>query len=113
MRKTGAAATSLDAVWFDGNGMNIRIPWHYLNFTDPSARLVLDDNRATNEREVSVSDGIALSISYNKELATTSRFVWNTWNQAPATTERIKPALTIVKKGNQEISDKPTAKKKK
>lgn len=113
VRKAGVTATSLDAVWFNGNEMNIRIPWHYLNFTDPSARLVMDDDRSTNKREVTLSDGIALTISYKKEAATSNRYVWNTWDQAPITTERVKPALNIIKAGNSQISDNPSTKKKK
>jgi hypothetical protein len=112
VRKPGEIATSLDAVWFNGNEINIRIPWHYLNFTDPSARLVMNDNRSTPEREVALSDGIAMTISYKKETVQTGRFVWDIWNQVPATTERIKPGLAIVTKGNLEISDNPSTKKK-
>lgn len=113
VRKAGVTATSLDAVWFNGNEMNFRVPWHYLNFTDPSARLVMDDDRSTNTREVTLSDGIALTISYKKETATSNRYVWNTWDKAPVTTERVKPALNIIKAGNSQIGDNPSTKKKK
>ncbi|NJO69182.1 MAG: hypothetical protein HC830_07785 [Bacteroidetes bacterium] len=113
VRKAGESETSLDAVWFNGNEVNIRIPWQYLNFTDPSARLVMDDDRSTNERETSVSDGIALTFSYKKEIAVTDRYIWDTWNTAPATTERVKPALSIISAGNKKINDKPEAGKKK
>lgn len=112
VRKPGAAATSLDAVWFSGNEINIRIPWQYLNFTDPSARLVMNDDRSTPEREVALSDGIAMTISHKQESAMTGRFVWDIWNQVPVTTERIKPGLAIVARGNREISDNFSAKKK-
>lgn len=112
VRKEGEVSTNLDAVWFTGNEVNIRIPWHYLNFTDPSARMVMDDDRSTRSRETTVSDGIALTLSYQNEKAVTNRFVWNTWNQVPETTERIKPGLGVIKAGNAEIEEAPHGDKK-
>lgn len=107
VRKNGNPVTSLDAVYFDNNEINIQIPWHYLNFTDPSALLVMDDNRSTSIRETSATDGIALTLSIGNEKITTDRFLWQVWNIAPTTTEREKSCLEIIKSGNSEIEDSP------
>lgn len=111
VRKPGNNPTSLDAVWFSGNDLYIRIPWHYLNFTDPSLRQVMDDDRSTKtNRETTVSDGIALTLSIGSEKITTNRYTWPTWNTAPSVTEREKPCLEIIKAGNLQIGDKPPQK---
>jgi len=87
--------TSLDAVTVDNNTIEIRVPWTLLNFTDPSAVEVLDDDRSTTMRETAKSDGIALTVSCGGQLIETSRYLWTQWNTAPATYERDKDSMTI------------------
>lgn len=107
MRDADSPATSLDAVVITENRIEIRIPWTLLQFTDPSELLVMDDDRATSERETAISDGIAVTITSGIDILTTERFVWEPWNIAPATVERDKASLEIVKNGLRSIPDNP------
>lgn len=55
--------------YFDGNTLNVRIPWARLNFTDPSSLLVLNDEKsqgllpsAKDALSVRLTDGIVTSL---------------------------------------------------
>jgi hypothetical protein len=82
-------------VVIDGATVEVRIPWTLLNFTDPSTRSVLDDDRATPGRETRVSDGVALSVALGADLIETGRLGWDGWEKAPRTTERVKRSAEI------------------
>lgn len=92
-RDAAQPATSHDAVVFDGNIISVRLPWTILNFTDPTALMVLHDDPATTARDAIQSDGVALAISAGGEVTETARFIWTGWDEAPPTTERFKDSM--------------------
>ncbi|MEN9352765.1 MAG: hypothetical protein RL318_90 [Fibrobacterota bacterium] len=97
VRQPGAAATSLDAVTFHGDTVDIKIPWTLLQFTDPSLGDVMDDDRSTRTtREVSATDGIAATVVKADCRVESPRFSWPTWNVAPETREREKASLGVL-----------------
>jgi hypothetical protein len=95
VRHAGEEPNIKDGVVIDGPTIEVRVPWTLLNFTDPSTRSVLNDNRATPGRETRVSEGVALSVALDAELIETGRFVWDGWEKAPRTTERLKRSAQI------------------
>ena len=90
VRDASAAAGSLDVVVIDASTVRFDIPWNVLMITDPSTRSVLDDRASTAETEASITDGIALAIAVDGVLIETRPYTWPTWEDAPATTERLK-----------------------
>ena len=95
----------------DGEGISIRIPWTRLNYSDPSAMRVLDDERdipvpLTDQLRTVVSEGILASAllidSEDNEalssigLANRIPIAWDRWD-APAYRERLKTSYEIVK----------------
>lgn len=82
--------TSLDSVHIDGARVEVALPWALLQFTDPSARQVFDDDPGTEALDATTSEGIALAIAIGGELVETARVSWPTWDTAPPTTERLK-----------------------
>ena len=107
VRNTGAKESSQDAVIFNGNNIDIRIPWNMLQFTDPSTLSVTHDDRSTKDRETAKSEGIALSISLANELVETKRYLWPSWDQAPAVTEREKAGLKHMQDINKRLPEHP------
>jgi hypothetical protein len=103
VRGPGAAETSRDGITLNGATIEVRVPWTLLQFADPSTRSVLDDDRATKGRETTVSDGVALSVELGGDLIETERFRWSGWEQAPATTERLKHSADILARGLKAI----------
>lgn len=89
-RRAEGTPSSLDAVVLDGTRVDVRLPWTLLQFTDPTSRLVMDDDPSTPEHETAPTDGIALVVSRGGEVVTTARVTWPTWNSAPTTSERFK-----------------------
>ena len=88
------AASSHDAVVVHDDYLEIRIPWSMLNFVDPSQHEVMHDDRDQSGRQTATSEGVALSVSFNGvNRAETERFSWPGWDEAPQTTERLKPAM--------------------
>jgi hypothetical protein len=94
-RESAAVATSLDAVVFGEQAVEIRIPWTLLQFTDPTTLSVMNDDRSTRGREVARSEGIAVVVSLGEERVETRRFLWAPWDTAPPTTEREKASLAL------------------
>ena len=94
-----ASPSSLSAVVIGDKTVEIRLPWTLLQFTDPSTLSVLHDDRSTAERETAVSNGIAVSISFDGELLESGRYRWQAWDEAPLTTERRKPSGEIFAAG--------------
>lgn len=99
VRAESDSSSSLDAVVMGNKTVEIRLPWTLLQFTDPSTLTVLHDDRSTPERETAVSEGIAVSISFDGELLESGRYRWQPWDEAPATMERKKPSLEILAEG--------------
>lgn len=89
----------LDAVVVGDKTVEIRLPWTLLQFTDPSTLSVLDDDRSTVERETTISEGIAVSISFDGELLESGRYRWEPGDEAPPTAERRKLSLEIFAEG--------------
>ncbi len=107
-RKADQPATTLDAVVIDGTDIEIRIPWTLLHFSDPSTRSVLHDNMDTNLKiETETSTGIAIAVSLDSELLESQRFVWETWDEAPATVEREKPLINTFAEALSSYPDNP------
>ncbi|MFT3738652.1 MAG: T9SS type A sorting domain-containing protein [Breznakibacter sp.] len=91
-------SSSTDAVTITGSSVEIRLPWTLLNFVDPSTCKVMHDDRSTSERELAVSDGIAVSVFLKNQVYTPAqRFLWETWNHALNTQSYIKQSYQIVK----------------
>lgn len=83
----------------DGSIVHVRLPWTLLQFADPSTRSVLADDRSTERRETLTSDGVALEVDLAGERLQTARLGWETWDQAPKTTERLKASAGILADG--------------
>jgi len=90
--------TNLDAVTIKDNTVNIRIPWTYLQFCDPTTLSVISDDYKTSDIESETSEGIALSVVFKGELLETKRYKWDKWDKVPDTVEREKPSLPIFEK---------------
>ncbi len=103
VRNGAAAPTSLDAVVLDGNIIRVRLPWTLLQFTDPSTMSVMDDDRSAEPRENAVTNGIAMTIAVDNDVVETVRYAWPTWDLAPTTEEREKPALALFSNALEEL----------
>ena len=102
--------SSQDAVTISSNQIDIRLPWSLINVVDPSQMIVLHDQKSTREREDSVSDGIAVSVSYNDYLyKTTSRFTWDKWTTVTDAQETIKTSYWVMKDRLPEFNSKAIA----
>jgi hypothetical protein len=89
-RLASAPARTHDVVVLDGATIRIDVPWNLLLVADPSSRSVLDDDPRIDGVDVTVTDGIALSVAVRGELVETEPYAWQSWDGAPPTTERIK-----------------------
>jgi hypothetical protein len=67
----------------------------------------MDDNKSTFEREVAISDGISLSISYKGEMLETERFTWDDWDMIGELNNYIKNSYDIFIKGAAQVPSKP------
>lgn len=106
VRRAGELETSLDAVVLDGSSLTVRVPWTLLQVTDPSSRLVLDDDPKTRPRETAVSEGFRIALSIGGDLLETPRMPWETWEKAPPYVERRKASYDIVTAGLKTIPDR-------
>lgn len=93
LQQSGEPFESHDAVTINGTQVELRLPWVMLQFTDPSTRSVMHDNRKTAGRETRTSDGIALSVAFKDTLIETQRYTWPTWDQPPEVTQRFKAGV--------------------
>lgn len=99
------------AIAWNGRTARIRIPWTMLYFNDPTQMRVNDgaisyDGGYNFEIHTSVSDGIAVSISYNGTVInSTNRYRWPTWLVVPKTKVREKASLHIIEEGLEDIPD--------
>ena len=106
-RRQQQPPSSLDAVVL-GQEVEIRIPWTMLHFSDPSTRSVLHDDLSTDlEIETVVSQGIRVSVALKGQVLETERFQWPTWDEAPETIERDKPAMESFRRSLNSVPDQP------
>ena len=88
--------SSLDAVTISNTQIEVRLPWNILHFADPSTRTVVHDDRGTlGVMESRTSEGIALVVVRGKVKIETGRISWSGWDEAPATTERLKNGAAV------------------
>jgi hypothetical protein len=97
------AVSSRVGLIVDGSTLHVRLPWTLLQFADPSTRSVLADDRSTKPRETLISDGIALEVDLAGERLTTGRLRWDTWDEAPKTSERLKASAEILANALREM----------
>jgi hypothetical protein len=97
VRPSGGTQTSREAIAIDGATIDIRIPWTLLQFADPSTLSVIDDDRTTPARETATSEGIAISVHLGGDHVDSRRFRWDGWETVPATTERKKASIEVLK----------------
>lgn len=89
--------SNLDGVVITDSMIEVMIPWTLLNMPDPSAHDVFHDDVATEDvREVVQTDGVAVVVDWNNHQVSGPRWLWPTWDQAPPTTERVKPSLALL-----------------
>ncbi len=90
---------STDAVIISDKSVEIRLPWTLLQFTDPSTKTVMNDERSTTDiTETAISDGIAATVFYKGQVFSPgTRFLWENWNHALNITEYPKQSYWIVK----------------
>jgi hypothetical protein len=95
----------LTVVSWDGNKLRVRIPWTMLYFYDPTQRKVVNgaesfDGGRSYNISTAVSDGIAVSVYFDKSItSTTSRYKWDKWLVVPETVTREKMSLQIISGG--------------
>lgn len=110
VNRLGLPPTSMDAVTLDSFEISVKLPWTLLNMIDPSMMMVMNDDRSTAERELTKSDGFAVSISYKDFFAATqTRFTWSDWNEALAAKPYLKESYSIVKEHLREYPGNPIA----
>jgi hypothetical protein len=97
-----------DGIRIVDNTIEVRIPWTLLQVTDPTQHEVFDDRRETPiEREVAVTQGIALGALFRGELLESGRFLWPGWSETPEYIEHEKPSMAIVAQELGELPDIP------
>lgn len=111
VNRLGLPKTSLDAVTLGKKSISIRIPWQLLQFTNPSKRAVIHDDRATPETETLFSDGMSLSFSFKNSLTqTSSRFLYETWGFPSDYKEYQKESYKIIEAELPTLFDSAVAK---
>jgi hypothetical protein len=88
--------SSMDAVAIGDQVVKVRIPWTLLQFTDPTQLVVMNDDRATPERETALSDGIRLTVVQGGGQVASDRLAWASWEEPPPTVEREKSSVKII-----------------
>ena len=99
VRVEGEPHSNLDAVVYDGNTLQLRVPWSMLHVTDPSSRAVLDDDRNTQGRETAITSGFVITAIAGDSVVATERLRWEGWDEAPDTIERAKPSMELYAEG--------------
>ncbi|MRT93186.1 T9SS type A sorting domain-containing protein [Ancylomarina sp. 16SWW S1-10-2] len=108
-RRTELSPSSLDAVIISNDSIDIHLPWSLIQVTDPANAKVMDDDRATDETEEAISDGIALSILHNDVLQEgNNRFNWS-WGAPSNYVEVKKRSYYVVKDGLVKFNNEPIA----
>jgi len=98
-------------------GVLVRIPWTLLHFSDPSESKVIDDDTSVSTCRFNWAcdlkylnsirtDGIAVTMVYNNEVAEQSPYTWNNWNASSLDIldpkifiEEEKESLKIIREG--------------
>jgi hypothetical protein len=99
------------AVAWNGNKLNVRIPWTMLYFNDPTHMRVNDgavsyDGGYNYDIITTESDGIAVSVYHKGTVTNTSnRYRWPSWLVVPPTVVREKASLQIIEDGLSVIPD--------
>ena len=94
IRSSEDPSSSHDAVVVGEDRIDIHLPWSLLHVVDPSQRHVMHGDRNQPGRQSTTTDGIAVSVAVDDTpVATTQRFDWPQWDEAPPTTERIKDSM--------------------
>jgi len=92
------------AAW-KGNKLKIRLPWTMLHYYDPTQMKVNDGAESFDGGRSfiiysSLSDGIAVSVSYKGNVTTSlTRYNWDTWLIVPPNHYREKGSLHVVETG--------------
>lgn len=102
---------STDGVRLEDDHILIRLPWYLLNFTDPSQREVLHDDRSTEELETRTSQGIHVSVFYNDfSYETTERYAYPRWNHVLDVEQYTKQSYYVMQEHLPELPGNPIAK---
>jgi hypothetical protein len=97
--------SNLAIISWSENKIRVRIPWTMLHFYDPTQRKVVNgaesfDGGRSYKISAAVSDGIAVSVYFDKSItSTTSRYKWDKWLVVPETVIREKRSLEQVSWG--------------
>jgi hypothetical protein len=101
----GDFVSSRDALALANGHVRLRLPWTLLQFTDPSQRMVTDDDRTTPVREkveTTQSEGIRVVIVHGGGQAVSERLRWAGWEMevalAAQKNEREKASLPIIER---------------
>lgn len=92
---------SLTDFAYQGNVVELRIPWQLLNTMDPSTRMAMADLHQGGIRPIKI-DGLYVSfLLKNNETKETPRYALFTWQEweMPKYHERLKKSYDIVKRG--------------
>ena len=95
----------LTIITWDDNKLRVRIPWTMLYFYDPTQRKVVNgasssDGGRSYKISTAVSDGIAVSVYFDKSItSTTSRYKWDKWLVVSETVSRGKRSLQQISLG--------------
>ena len=102
---SGLTPGRLTVASWSGNKVKVRIPWTMLYFYDPTQRKIVNgaessDGGRSYKISAAVSDGIAVSVYFDKSItSTTNRYKWDKWLVVPTTVTREKKSLQVVKSG--------------
>ena len=105
-------SSSNDGVVVGDHRITVRLPWFYLNVTDPSSMRVLHDQRATPAKEDTLSDGIRVGIRYRNEwFDSHERLRWPTWSVTPPadSMERKKASYFVLQERLRDFNTPATA----
>ena len=121
----GNISENSNADWFFNSEtkiLELRLPWHLLNVSDPSSLQVLDDIAGTPEIETSTTEGFHIFsfitdknnniISTIPENKKAFYYVWKGWNE-PKYETRLKEQYFVLKNLFSELYPKRKTKKKK
>lgn len=105
------------SVNYDDGVIELRLPWSLLNFTDPSQREVLFDDRDTPDREVAQTDRVQIVVALAEkgaggavtlvdQVGPGAGVTWSVWDDPPFR-ERLKQSYYLMQAGMREIEFLP------
>lgn len=101
-----------DAVIIDENMITVKLPWAIINFNNPSQMEVMhitdyEPRRGTgkNNKQIELSDGIAVTAILNESIINTERYTWTKWDSStmPLTREHVKASFYLIKESLKEF----------